>query len=94
MSEEIIIGNPDSPYYENKEVREKIDDALHRCQILHQKEGTRQLKDESGKLIDDRGSEAARLWVIEQENRILGEVYDLDPDFVEPLMYSEDSFDK
>ena len=92
-SEEIIIGMPDTPYYQDQEVKQLIDSALHECAILHQKVGTGQLLDESGKKIDDRGSDEAELWVREQENRLLGSVLDLDPTFVEPLLYNEDSFD-
>lgn len=93
MSDEIVSGK-DTPFYTEPEVKKKIDDALERSAILRTKIGTRQLKDASGKLIDDRGDDGAKLWVMEQENRILGEVYDLDPDFIKTLMYGEDSFDK
>lgn len=93
MSEEIIRGMPDSPYYQNPEVRKEIDAALERSAILRTKVGTRQLKDANGKLIDDMGTDAAKLWVKEQENRILGDVYDLDPEFVDLLMYDEDTLD-
>lgn len=92
-SEEIIIGMPDTPYYQDQEAKELIDLALHQCAVLHQRVGTGQLLDENGKKIDDRGSKSAEFWVREQENRILGSVVELDPTFVEPLMYNEDSFD-
>lgn len=95
MYEEIFItGLPDSPYYQDNSVRKKIDKALEDCAILRTKVGTRQLKDENGRFIDDRGSDEAMMWVREQENRILGSVIDLDYDFVEPLMYEEGYFDK
>lgn len=94
MSEEIYTsGYPDTPYYTNKKVKKEIDEALEKCAILHTKVGTNQLKDENGKSIDDLGTNQAELWVKAQENRILGEVVDLDPNFVEPLLYSEDAFD-
>lgn len=87
------IGYPDTPYYTDKKVKEEIDTALEKCAILHTKVGTGQLLDENGKKIDDRGSKEAETYVKMKENMILGEVLDLDPFFVEPLLYSEDAFD-
>ena len=94
MSDDVYkAGYADTPYYTNKGIREEIDQALKECAILHTKTGTRQLKDENGRFIDDMGTDQAELWVKAQENKILGGVVDLDPSFVEPLMYSEDTFD-
>lgn len=90
----IVEGRLDSPYYTNKQVRNKIDDALRECAKLRTQVGTRQLKDENGRFIDDRGSDEAMQWCKMKENMILGEVEDLDPDFVSPLFYTEDSFDR
>lgn len=87
------VGCPDTPYYTDPKVKSEIDKALKECAILHTKTGTRQLKDENGRFVDDLGPEQAELWAKAQENKILGSVSDLDPSFVEPLMYSEDTFD-
>jgi len=87
------VGYPDTPYYTNKKVKKEIDSALERCAILHTKVGTGQLLDENGKKVDDRGSSEAETWVKMRENMILGEVLDLDPSFVEALLYNEDTFD-
>lgn len=90
----ILDGVLDSPYYQDKDAKKAIDEALEQCAILRTKVGTRQLKDENGKWIDDRGSDEAMLWVKTQENKILGGVMDLDYEFVEPLLYPESTFDK
>lgn len=104
MSEEIIVGMPDSGYYTNPEARKAIDEALKQCAKLHTQTGTRQLRysinddgkkilDEDGMLVDELGSREAELFVREQENRILGAVSHWDETFVDSLMYDEDSFD-
>ena len=91
--EDIIVSGGSSPYYTNKGVKKRIDEALEKCAILHTKTGTGQLLDEHGKKIDDRGSDYAQRWVREQENRILSEVEDLDPEFVDGLLYDTDQID-
>lgn len=74
-----------TPYHTDKEVRKLIDIALHQAAILHTKIGRGQLVDEKGNKVDEMKNPMN--WVRRMENKILNAVKDLDPEFIQPLLY-------
>jgi len=93
----------DSPYYQDPDIRCRIDEAMREAAFLMTRKGTRQqytdrttvhtvkaAKREGKQLVDDLPEDEIKKWYRKEENRLLKGVFKYDPQFIKALIIEED----